>query len=433
MTTPNQSRVPQPGTGEAAAPAALGRSASWFTQARLGAEFHWGPAAMLGAGENALFHQALPLAEYQALAEAWEPEAFEARAWAEAARAGGLRYVIFPARASDGFCLWRTATTSFCSVHSGAGRDYLAEFIVAAREAGLKIGVSFSLADWSDATCLTGPNRATPAAWAAFTSKVAAQFREILTGYGALDLVQFAEPGGLNAEQWRAAELVAMVRQWQPEALLSYAWPLSQVKGGTGWPHPDIATVTRPDFKQPGFWQTPGLPYTEFTEHGWRETMSQKEACASEAALLDLAVNAAMAGGNLLLQLSPDGRGIWPVPVRGALRELGRWLETHGESIYGTGRVRYQAGLRHTRRGRVLYLHFAGRATWAWDAEKAEYAFHGLPEQVHSAFLVGSPGRRLNCEWSVGGIARVRGLPAPGSREWGRPGGVVGLRLAPEA
>src|SRR5688500_16556740 len=122
MTTPEPSRnsrdlkvLLDPGGGTT--PEAL-RAPAWFPQARFGAEFHWGVYTLLGQGETALCHQAVSAAEYTALAERWEPAAFDARAWMEAAAAAGLRYVILPARGADGFCLWRTATTPFCSVHT---------------------------------------------------------------------------------------------------------------------------------------------------------------------------------------------------------------------------------------------------------------------------------------------------------------------------
>ena len=64
-------------------------------------------------------------------------------------------------------------------------------------------------------------------------------------------------------------------------------------------------------------------------------------------------------GGNLLLNVGPDGRGNIPLPSLDTLELIGRWMERNGASIYGCG----PAGLpkpeygRYTRKGNRLYLH----------------------------------------------------------------------------
>ncbi|MCC5844543.1 MAG: alpha-L-fucosidase [Verrucomicrobia bacterium] len=52
--------------------------------------------------------------------------------------------------------------------------------------------------------------------------------------------------------------------------------------------------------------------------------------------LLEYPVNSVCRNGNLLLNVGPDPDGIIPETQAERLLEMGKWLELHGESIYGT-------------------------------------------------------------------------------------------------
>jgi hypothetical protein len=59
-----------------------------------------------GRGEQVLFREHLDQNEYAHAARAWNPQRFNATAWAEQARQGGFRYAVLTTRHHDGFCLW---------------------------------------------------------------------------------------------------------------------------------------------------------------------------------------------------------------------------------------------------------------------------------------------------------------------------------------
>ena len=41
-------------------------------------------------------------------------------------------------------------------------------------------------------------------------------------------------------------------------------------------------------------------------------------------------------GGNVLLNVGPNAEGVIPEDSAARLREIGRWLRTYGDSIYGS-------------------------------------------------------------------------------------------------
>lgn len=63
--------------------------------------------------------------------------------------------------------------------------------------------------------------------------------------------------------------------------------------------------------------------------------------------------------GNLLLDVGPDATGVIPADQSARLVEMGKWLQAHGESSYGTRGGPFKPGEYGgtTRRGHTIYVH----------------------------------------------------------------------------
>ena len=129
----------------------------WFAEARYGLFIHWGPYAQHERGEQVLFREQLDQNQYTQAACAWQPKYFDARQWAKTAVDGGFRYAVLTTRHHDGFCLWDTRTTDYSSAAQAAQRDFVSEYVEAFREAGLRVGLYYSLADWRIPAYWEGP------------------------------------------------------------------------------------------------------------------------------------------------------------------------------------------------------------------------------------------------------------------------------------
>lgn len=172
------------------------------------------------------YHEDIPASEYNALATDFTANAYDPAAWATAAKNAGMRYMVLTTKHHDGFCLWDTATTDFNAAKTRARRDLVAEYVAACREAGLKVGLYFSIKDWNVPAYFRGAER-DPEGWKQLVSLIHAQVRELMTNYGAIDILWYDgadDPnfdGVFTGDTWRATELNAMVRDLQPGILIN--------------------------------------------------------------------------------------------------------------------------------------------------------------------------------------------------------------------
>ncbi|MEV6012875.1 alpha-L-fucosidase [Streptomyces sp. NPDC051976] len=102
---------------------------------------------------------------------------------------------------------------------------------------------------------------------------------------------------------------------------------------------------------------------------GWNR-QEGPEHCLTGTQLVHLLLDVVSKNGNLLVGVAPDDRGRIPMLQQRPLRELGRWLDVHGEAVYGTrpwktAESTTQDGLqvRFTTTPDALYAHLLGPAT----------------------------------------------------------------------
>lgn len=333
----------------------------WFTEARYGLFIHWGPYAEHARGEQVLFREHLDQREYAEQARRWNPRSFDAREWASVAVAGGFRYAVLTTRHHDGFCLWDSKRSDYTSTRSAPRRDFVREYVEAFREAGLRVGLYYSLADWTCPAYWSNP-RDDAAGFDAFREQVHGQVRELLTDYGPIDVLWFDGAWPHSAEAWRSRELLRMIRTLQPGTLVNNR--LGAAKAGTS-ADGGLGAGESADL---GDFGTPEHHITADPKRRWESCQTSTWRLWGYAAgehwrapelLLDFLCEAASKGGNLLLNVGPTGDGVIPSEFVERSRLIGEWLKVHGEAIYGTERgdvTEFVTRGWQTRRGNALYL-----------------------------------------------------------------------------
>ncbi len=304
----------------------------WFREAGFGLFIHWGLYALQGLGEWAMYTSAIPAEEYRALAERFSPGHFDADEWAQLACGAGMRYMVMTTKHHDGFCLFDTRTTGFCSTKTAAGRDFVREYVDACRRHGLKVGLYFSVKDWQYPGYFRGPEK-DPEGWAEFMRVYEAQLRELLTNYGKIDVLWFdggdAPHFGLvdyPREAWQADRLERLVREMQPGILIN----------GRAGMHADFGTPERTGYGVMAASETPQEICDSLTAEAWGYRPG--DPCISLREVMERIRGAAVNGCNLLLNASPDSDGRIPDDQQALLRRVGEWMRANGEAFYGTAR-----------------------------------------------------------------------------------------------
>ena len=355
------------------------RRMAWYTQARFGMFIHWGLYAIPARGEWVRSVERIPNEAYDLYKEEFNPRHCDMRRWMAAAKAAGMRYVVLTAKHHDGFCLFDSAYTDFKSTNSPAGRDFVREFLDAAREYGLRAGLYFSIIDWRHPDFphygdKQHPMRNDPAYgnenrdFNRYLDFFHAQVKEVCSNYGKLDLIWFDfSYDDLRGEAWRGTELMEMVRSLQPDVVINNRLEVSGEGYGSlaeGRPTPYHGDFVTPEKMIPphGLLDVEGRPLV------WESCVTMNEHwgyCATDnfykpaPMLIKQLVECVSKGGNMILNVGPDATGRFPQQSLEILAEMGRWLDRNGESIYGCG----PAGMekpeygRITRKGNTLYYH----------------------------------------------------------------------------
>ena len=186
------------------------RRMQWWHEARFGMFVHFGLYSVLGRHEWAMEEEGIPVAEYQLLAQRFNPKPHAARAWAKLAKTAGMKYMVMTTKHHEGFCLFDTKLTNYCAPKQAAGRDLVAEYVEAARGEGLHMGFYYSLMDWhhpDGAKCKTDE-----AARRRFVDYTHGLVHELCSNYGKLDILWYDVDWPLTAEEWESEKMNKMVR-----------------------------------------------------------------------------------------------------------------------------------------------------------------------------------------------------------------------------
>jgi alpha-L-fucosidase len=351
----------------------------WFNEARFGMFIHWGLYAIPARGEWVRSVERMPHEDYLRYFHEFTASQYRPSEWAALAKKAGMKYAVLTAKHHDGFCLWDTKLTDFNAMNAPCGRDLVREYVEAFRAEGIKVGLYFSIIDWRHPDFPHYGDRQHPLRddpsygnenrnFGRYLDFMHGQIRELLTGYGRLDVMWFDfSYDNMAGETWRARELLEMVRELQPHLIVDNRLEGSGEHAGTilsAEPSPFAGDFACPEqmippegirnvLDEPVPWEA----CITLNNH-WGYCQSDRHWKSAEM-VIRMLVECVSKNGNLLLNVGPDMKGVIPDTSQEALEAVGRWMDANGESVYHCG----AAGLakpewgRFTRRGRKLYAH----------------------------------------------------------------------------
>lgn len=365
----------------------------WFIHDRFGLFIHWGIYSTAGRHEQVMSREKMTDEEYRRYFDHFDPDLFDPAAWAREAKNAGMKYLVVTAKHHDGFCLWDTAYTDFKAPNTRAGRDLLRPILDAFRAEGFKVGLYYSLLDWHHPEFtidgrhpmrdnLEFREAAKDRDMRIYAQYIRDQTRELLTQYGKIDIMWFdfsyahkdwGWSKGKGREDWQSEELVKLVRELQPHIILNDRLDL-----------PGAGDVITPEQFQPQSWpEVNGKRVVweacQTLNVSWgydRDALHWK----SSEMLVKMLIDTVSKGGNLLLNVGPNGRGEFEPKALDRLRAIGDWMRLHSRSIYGCTASEFTPppDCRYTQNGDRLYLHLF---SWPYKhvhlpglAGKIEYA-----------------------------------------------------------
>lgn len=337
------------------------QKAPWWAEGKFGLFVHWGLYAILAGAyqgrktsniaEWIMHDLQIPKAEYEKLAAQFNPVYFDADALVKNARDAGMRYVVFTAKHHDGFAMFDSQADAYNIVSATPyGQDVAMDFRQACDKYGLKLCFYYSQAqDWhhpggiEEGVC--NPN---PRFREYLDQKCIPQLRELLTNYGDIGLIWFDTP--MQMTQAESAELAQLVRQLQPDCLIS-----GRIGHGLG------------DYMTTGDNFLPLLPHARAFEvpatinHSWGYS-DYDHHWKDPKYLLRSLVKSVSRGGNYLLNVGPDKLGQVPGESLKVLEAMGDYMTKNEEALYGASAVPaypYDVGdwCLFTAKPHALYLH----------------------------------------------------------------------------
>lgn len=351
----------------------------WYVNARFGMFIHWGLYAIPARGEWVRSVEQIPKEEYMKYFQEFDPQNYDPRKWARAAKEAGMKYVVLTAKHHDGFCLFDSKYTEFKSTNTKCGRDLIAEYVEAVRAEGLKVGLYFSLIDWYHEDYPhyqdeIHPMRNNPAYgnenrnWDNYVAYLHNQVRELCTNYGQIDILWFDfSYGDKRGEKWQATKLINMVRELQPQVIIDNRLEVSGEGFGsmaTGNPTPYHGDFVSPEQIIP----PNGIQDVNGNELIWEACITMNNNwgyCATDkffkpaSMIIKKLVECVSKGGNMLLNVGPDANGNIPPESVQILSEIGDWMKRNAKSIHSCTRStlpKPDYG-RVTQNGNLLYFH----------------------------------------------------------------------------
>ncbi len=396
----------------------------WFQDAKLGIYFHWGPYSVPAFGsawyprnmyipDSSVNKHHLntygPVEEfgYEDFIPMFTAEHFDPAEWAELFDLSGAKFAGPVAQHHDGFAMWKSEVNPWNASEMGPQRDIVGELFAELKKRDLKTIATFHHAR------LGQRNRDVPENWIKGynshypyhpdfpTATTDQKFRMLFGNFETIEefnqywldqvneFVEGYSPDIIWFDSWLNT-IPEAYRMEMAANFFNHARETGQ-EVVTCHKHSDLPmNMSILDFEQGGRREGHPMPWmTDITlsESRW---MYVKDHGVKDAALvIRNMIDVWSKNGTVLLNVSPRADGVIEEEQRSVLAKIGKWLETHGEAVYGTrqydtfgfGTAGNQASSHDGQSAKIKYSADDIRFTISKDKKSLYVFFLGKPEK----------------------------------------------------
>ena len=365
-----------------------------FDGFRFGIFLHWGIYSEFAQGEWYLNTGKLNKDEYAKAASCFYPIRFNATEWVKAFKASGAKYITFTSRHHDGFSMYKTHESDYNIVDATPfGRDVLKELSEACQQEGIQLHLYYSILDWIREDYPLGrtghdTGRTLKPNYDSYFQFMNNQVRELLTNYPNVAALWF--DGYWDHDQdtipfnWRMEEFYRYIHQLKPTCLIGNNHHITPIEGEDFQMFErDLPGENKAGYSGQAISKLP-LEMCQTMNGMWGYKVADQN-YKSVDELVTLIIRAAAKGCNLLLNIGPQPNGELPALALDRLQGIGKWMDSYGETIYGSQRGIDDAtwGVT-TKKGNTTYIHVLDKTCTQLD-----YAMDKRPKQVKD-FLTGN-------------------------------------------
>lgn len=370
----------------------------WFEEARLGIFIHWGIYAVDGVSESWSFHNGrISHDDYLKQIERFSASDYDPAEWVKLIKESGARYAVITSKHHDGVALWNTNENDLSiPKRSPAKRDVLSPFIKELRNSGLKVGLYYSLIDWTSPDYpgfLRDKNKYEikdhPEKWDTFVEFNKGQINELLKLVNP-DLWWFDGDWEHTADEWHAAEIRQLLLASNPSAIIN-----GRLAGFGDYDTPEQNIPIEAPHKA---WE---LCLTMNTSWGYQPSDTEYK---TPEELITILSEITGKGGNLLLDIGPKEDGTIPEEQINILKELGKWTSKHEEAVFNTlagiPEGHFHGATSLSKDSTVLYL---------FTDDRSDVLIKGLTSSIKKVTVVGT-----SVELKAKVVGKISWSPVPG-------------------
>lgn len=353
---------------------------AWWRDASFGMFIHWGAYANIGGERNgeickggaewAMDKLNYTVEDYEKVVAEFNPVQFNADDWVKMAKNAGMKYIVLTSKHHDGFCLWDSKISDYDVMDASPfKRDIVKELEEACKKEGIRFCLYHSIMDWHHpkAQSYLYPNYNAgqkdqsvnnPDFPIYYENYLKPQVKELLTNYD-LGVMWFDGEWMADYTTEMGKDMYSMIRDVRPNIIVNNRVD----KGRNGMEGMDKEGEYAGDF---------GTPEQEIPDTGissdWESCMTMNGSWGykpsdnkwkSSEDLIQKLIDIVSKGGNFLLNIGPDGQGMFPYQSVERLAAMGQWTKANGESIYGAKASPYEKPEwgRYTSKDGVIYAH----------------------------------------------------------------------------